>query len=37
MGVFIGVYGGEILWGQNVGSLEGHAECGFHFGQSVEL
>ena len=35
MGVYKAVYG-EIIWGQNVVSLEGFAELQFHFGRSDE-
>lgn len=36
VGVYVGVYGEKIIWGQNVVSLEGYVELGFHSGQSSE-
>lgn len=36
VGVYMGVYGEKIIWGQNVVSLEGDVELGFHSGQSSE-
>lgn len=36
VGVYVRVYGEKIIWGQNVVSLEGYVELGFHSGQSSE-
>lgn len=37
VGVYLGVYREQIIWGQNVVSMEDYAEFRFHSGPSGEL